>query len=728
MSLVQAWPSTKSHGGRAGGANFTEPIRPARPRSLFSPASHLSIPDAHTPPAHYQNFSCISSHTSAHAQTTFRLHDHIHGARNNSWYIVAIILSTMFGCTLALLWGWPSACRRAVAQPRRFAGGQEEPSAEVPSVVIETSVSRTGLYVTAIVFIFCFIGLRTSKRPSTLSRGNKFWFQLPQSILDTGSMPLLARPLIGSLGDSPIFNRDPMTITRYYSYYLSAGTNVSFSWKFSMPVGFNVFQRVLDNSDHLVFRAMKAAGSGQYITPADDMYYFEVDNSAYDTSDGWYTLSISRPLYDVPSTAEVLTGSVRGNPSASSTIYLLVTPPAEACKPQAQILSLSHPLQYCKISLVEYCSNHRVVAFWLAICFLPDRNPRRPRPSGQGWIAERAVREQHRAQEAQAQGGPAGPGCEHRHRPDNRHPSDGRHPDHGASQSRCMTRPPPASSAPPLSTFYNYPFQANLTSNVYILPGEMQLVASDPKYMGVKISGALATQTHVFTNTTPEVLGNVTSDTYQESCRVANMPPKAISNTSSAGRGDNHHDRGNYYFVADSAWILSAHGSHALHPAATIRPTGASWLRGMRSISNPNCPRASWWWHRPPVPPNTDRVTFTADHRAMLVFVILFVVVGLALAVVIALAAVLAIRHVRAGGPLPPPTGPHRARRSPSRSPLTHRDDGHTPFLFAVLSGGRSLCFRGPIPIPPHLPPQTLRILFCDRSGPAASFCAAGRS
>ncbi|KAJ4457907.1 putative serine/threonine-protein phosphatase 7 [Paratrimastix pyriformis] len=702
------------------GANFTEPIRSASLYLLVIPPDQAGSTKA-----------CTITYMEA---------------RNNSWYIVAIILSTMFGCTLALLWGVAFCLLPASGGPESHAASpvdkREEPSAEVPSVVIETSVSRgvdglpllTGLYVTAIVFIFCFINWPTNFQTTLdIEPGQQILVPITTEYLGywldaaTGTttyrFPSETRP--SSIAMSvPSVDTYSFSLAHdyyeYYSYYLSAGTNVSFSWKFSMPVGFNVFQRVLDNSDHLVFRAMKAAGSGQYITPADDMYYFEVDNSAYDTSDGWYTLSISRPLYDVPSTAEVLTGSVRGNPSASSTIYLLVTPPAEACNPK-----------YCKISLVEYCSNVGliiaivftvlssigVVAFWwLAICFLPDREKSKAAAAQRVRLdAERAVREQHRAQEAQAQEARQAQAVSIDTAPTIDTPLTVATPIMGGL-SVPVYDPAPApgklsasieQSAPfselrlfladPLavtvssesvivyliaafSLFYNYPFQANLTSNVYILPGEMQLVASDPKYMGVKISGALATQIYVFTNTTPEVLGrgNVTSDTYQEEVlpgrkyaaegylssgttvgfsyaydhsltfavylNEISSKTMVFQNTSQRGSGViTITTGGNYYFVADnSAWILSAHGSFTL---SIQRPrydlTGGQLAAGNEIYLEPKLPTGFVVYC--PI-----GVTFTADHRAMLVFVILFVVVGLALAVVIALAAVLAIRHVRA--------------------------------------------------------------------------------
>ncbi|KAJ4458588.1 hypothetical protein PAPYR_5554 [Paratrimastix pyriformis] len=162
----------------------------------------------------------------------------------------------------------------------------------------------------------------------------------------------------------------------YYSYFLSAGTNVSFSWNFAQHIYFSVYRRGLAVRNR-AFRDLNSVGSGQFTAPADDMYLFEAENLAKSTNDGTYTLAISRPVFDVPSTAEVLTGGVRGVPSASSTIYLLVTPPAEACSPK-----------YCKISLVEYCSNAYLIiaivfcalgaivlaiSFWVVISVLPAR-------------------------------------------------------------------------------------------------------------------------------------------------------------------------------------------------------------------------------------------------------------------------------------------------------------------------------------------------------------------
>ncbi|KAJ4458965.1 hypothetical protein PAPYR_5256 [Paratrimastix pyriformis] len=165
----------------------------------------------------------------------------------------------------------------------------------------------------------------------------------------------------------------------YYSYFLTAGTTVSFSWSFSGSMYFGIYRGVLDK-DNRVTRYPGPTGTGAFTVPADDLYFFEADSTSTGTNVGTYTLQITRPRYDVPSTAEVLSGSSQGKPASSSS-YLLVTPPHDACDPK-----------YCKITVVLYASQVAliivcvmcgvcgvlvVVWWWLALCFLPSRKEKR---------------------------------------------------------------------------------------------------------------------------------------------------------------------------------------------------------------------------------------------------------------------------------------------------------------------------------------------------------------
>ncbi|KAJ4458554.1 hypothetical protein PAPYR_5755 [Paratrimastix pyriformis] len=135
----------------------------------------------------------------------------------------------------------------------------------------------------------------------------------------------------------------------YYGYYLTIGTTVDFSWHFDSSLYFDVYLK-----DETMYSSHGRTGSGRVTAQQDGEYIFQVENSyvtAYSNT-GYYTLTITRPEYDVSGAAEVLPTSAMGS-GGSSKVYLLVTPPETPCTPK-----------YCKLTLQLDVSR---VWFWVAI-------------------------------------------------------------------------------------------------------------------------------------------------------------------------------------------------------------------------------------------------------------------------------------------------------------------------------------------------------------------------